>query len=124
MRGHRCIWSEILPHTLSTPSQDLRSPDILYRSLGCKLAVGMPFKDIATADSLLLREVPPADDGPARQALRRMAVRAGIEDHLATPLQQAPADVTEDHWGCSHATDNCCLASRQAAMNRACTDQS
>ena len=56
--------------------QDLRSPDILYRSLGCKLAVGMPFKDIATSDSILLREVPPADDGPARQALRRMAVRA------------------------------------------------
>ena len=35
----------------------------------------MPFKDIATSDSILLREVPPADDKPARQALRRMAVR-------------------------------------------------
>ena len=66
----------------SYAAQDLRSPDILYRSLGCKLAVGMPFKDIATSDSLLLREVPPADDGPARQALRRMAVR-GL---LCTPI--------------------------------------
>ena len=66
---------KLKPCTLLLRHQDLQLPDILYRSLGCKLAVGMPFKDIATSDSILLREVPPADDTSARQALRRMAVR-------------------------------------------------
>lgn len=40
--------------------------------LGFKTAVGMPFKDIATADSIYLDEVPAADDKAARTALRRM----------------------------------------------------
>lgn len=40
--------------------------------LGFKTAVGMPFKDIATADSVFLPEVPPVDDKAARTALRRM----------------------------------------------------
>ncbi len=47
----------------------------MYRALGCKMAVGMPFKDLATSDSLFLRDVPPADDKSARTALRRLAVR-------------------------------------------------
>ena len=34
-----------------TPA-DLASPDKLYTDLGAKLVVGMPFKDIATSDSL------------------------------------------------------------------------
>mmetsp|Transcript_26439 Transcript_26439/g.36368 ORF Transcript_26439/g.36368 Transcript_26439/m.36368 type:complete len:629 (-) Transcript_26439:305-2191(-) len=48
----------------------LESPDYLYQALGCKTAVGMPFKDIATADSILMREVP--TDAPARLALKRL----------------------------------------------------
>jgi (E)-4-hydroxy-3-methylbut-2-enyl-diphosphate synthase len=44
----------------------------LYKELGFKTAVGMPFKDIATADSLFMRNLPPADDSKARTALRRM----------------------------------------------------
>jgi hypothetical protein len=32
----------------------------------------MPFKDIATVDSILLREVPPSTDTDARAALRRL----------------------------------------------------
>ena len=32
----------------------------LYQELGCKTAVGMPFKDIATSDSVFLRTVPPS----------------------------------------------------------------
>ncbi len=35
---------------------DLR-PQQLYKDLGCKTVVGLPFKDIATADAYLLREV-------------------------------------------------------------------
>jgi len=44
----------------------------LYQELGCKTAVGMPFKDIATSDSILLRTVPPSSDTAARTALRRL----------------------------------------------------
>ena len=54
--------------------QDLKTPEQLYRKLGCKLAVGMPFKDIATSDTLYLPQVPPADDKEARRALIRLQV--------------------------------------------------
>lgn len=56
--------------------QDLKRPELMYRALGCKLAVGMPFKDLATSDSLFLRDIPPADDREARTALDRLAVRS------------------------------------------------
>lgn len=45
----------------------------LYAGLGCKTAVGMPFKDIATSDSIYLPTVPPVSDTDARTALRRLA---------------------------------------------------
>lgn len=34
---------------------DLERPEQLYADLGCKMAVGMPFKDIATVDTLLMQ---------------------------------------------------------------------
>lgn len=45
----------------------------LYAGIGCKTAVGMPFKDIATADSIFMRTVPPSSNSDARTALRRLA---------------------------------------------------
>jgi hypothetical protein len=54
--------------------QDLAHPEQLYRKLGAKLVVGMPFKDLATSDTLLLREVPPASDAAGRLALKRLQV--------------------------------------------------
>lgn len=78
--------------------QDLANPDILYRALGCKMAVGMPFKDLATSDSMFLREVPPADDFSARQALSRLA-ESGVHSIVpidalrATPLVGAVAAI-------------------------------
>lgn len=51
----------------------------LYQQLGCKMAVGMPFKDIATADSILMREIPPSTDKDARKALKRLQeVNVGV----------------------------------------------
>jgi len=51
----------------------------LYQELGCKTAVGMPFKDIATADSLFMRTIPPSSDTKARTAMRRLIeVNTGI----------------------------------------------
>jgi (E)-4-hydroxy-3-methylbut-2-enyl-diphosphate synthase len=48
---------------------------VLYKKLGCKLAVGMPFKDIATTDSILVRNPPPSSDKNARLAIKRLQVR-------------------------------------------------
>jgi (E)-4-hydroxy-3-methylbut-2-enyl-diphosphate synthase len=45
----------------------------LYAGLGCKTAVGMPFKDIATSDTIFLSSVPPTSDSDARTALRRLS---------------------------------------------------
>jgi len=59
--------STIVPKMLT---QD--SAPYLYKELGFKTAVGMPFKDIATSDSLFMRTLPPVDDLIARTALRRM----------------------------------------------------
>jgi len=68
----------------------------LYKELGCKTAVGMPFKDVATTDSILLRKVPPVDDKDARTALRRlieisMGVVVPVEELEANPLPNAVA---------------------------------
>lgn len=44
----------------------------LYQQLGCKTAVGMPFKDIATVDSILMPTIPPSSDTDARAGIRRL----------------------------------------------------
>ncbi len=53
------------------------SRQVLYKKLGAKLAVGMPFKDIATSDSVVMRELPPSSDKEGRRALRRLQVGGG-----------------------------------------------
>jgi (E)-4-hydroxy-3-methylbut-2-enyl-diphosphate synthase len=68
----------------------------LYKELGCKTAVGMPFKDIATTDSILLRKLPPASDKDARTALRRlieisMGIIVPVEELEKEPLPNAVA---------------------------------
>ena len=67
---------------ISVVDPDMLSKDnvpYLYQQLGCKTAVGMPFKDIATSDSILLRTIPPSTDTVARTGLRRlMEVNVGV----------------------------------------------
>ena len=68
----------------------------LYKDLGCKTAVGMPFKDIASTDSILLRQVPPSSDTAARTAIRRlidvsMGVIVPAEELEKDPLPNAVA---------------------------------
>lgn len=68
----------------------------LYKELGCKTAVGMPFKDVATTDSVLLRKVPPSSDTEARKAIRRlvevsMGVIVPAEELEKDPLPNAVA---------------------------------
>ena len=70
--------------------EQLAEPDALQRSLGCKSVLGMPFKDVATSDSLLLRELPPASDKNARRTLKRLAE---VSCHAIVPaaeLEQNP----------------------------------
>eukprot|EP00567_Pseudictyota_dubia_P011328 CAMPEP_0197440508 /NCGR_PEP_ID=MMETSP1175-20131217/7000_1 /TAXON_ID=1003142 /ORGANISM="Triceratium dubium, Strain CCMP147" /LENGTH=758 /DNA_ID=CAMNT_0042970629 /DNA_START=58 /DNA_END=2334 /DNA_ORIENTATION=+ len=61
------VIAEVSPEMLSAENSQY-----LYQQLGCKTAVGMPFKDIATVDSIFMREVPSSDDTAARTALRRL----------------------------------------------------
>jgi len=76
--------------------EQLRSPATLYPALGCKMAVGFPFKDIATVDSIVLDTVPAADDEEARQTLRRLqtagvGVLASAAELAAAPIDGAVA---------------------------------
>jgi (E)-4-hydroxy-3-methylbut-2-enyl-diphosphate synthase len=68
----------------------------LYQQLGCKSAVGMPFKDIATVDSIYMRTIPASSDTEARAAIRRlievsMGVVVPAEELEKDPLPNAVA---------------------------------
>ena len=68
----------------------------LYQQLGCKTAVGMPFKDIATVDSIFMPTIPPSSDTEARAAIRRLIeVSVGVvvpaEELEKDPLPNAVA---------------------------------
>lgn len=68
----------------------LREPLALYRAIGARVAVGMPIKDLATVDALVLSSGVPADDREARRTVRRLQ-DAGI--HVVVPadkLREAP----------------------------------
>ena len=54
--------------------QDLENPEQMYRALGCKMVVGMPFKDQATSDTLYMTQIPPSSDKNGRRALKRLQV--------------------------------------------------
>jgi len=53
--------------------QDLEAPEQMYRKLGAKMVVGMPFKDQATSDTLYMPQIPPSDK-TGRRALKRLQV--------------------------------------------------
>ncbi|XP_050203714.1 4-hydroxy-3-methylbut-2-en-1-yl diphosphate synthase (ferredoxin), chloroplastic [Mercurialis annua] len=81
---------------MSVSLDQLKVPELLYKSLAAKLVVGMPFKDLATVDSILLRELPPVDDSDARLALKRlvdisMGVITPLSEQLTKPLPNAMA---------------------------------
>ena len=62
---------------------------ILYKKLGAKLAVGMPFKDIATSDTIFMRDIPPSSDVEGRRALRRLQE---VTVHVIAPAAKLAAD--------------------------------
>jgi len=78
--------------------EDLKTPDTLYRALGAKMVVGLPFKDIATSDSIYLPEVPLSNDAASRKAIKRLqdvavGVIAPIDQLQANPLTGSVAVV-------------------------------
>ena len=75
---------------------DLAQPDVFYKKLGCKLAVGMPFKDIASSDTLFMRQLPPSSDVDGRRTLVRlqevgMHVIAPLSHLVENPMKNAVA---------------------------------
>ena len=73
-------------------AKELREPNTLYNALGCKTVVGLPFKDIATSDTLLLREPPALDDEVARRTLKRLMDVAVLPIVPAAALAKAPIE--------------------------------
>lgn len=68
----------------------IAKPEAVYYQLGCKLSVGMPFKDIATSDSIILDRLPAPTDAAGALALKRLQeVGIGILAPLAA-LQENP----------------------------------
>lgn len=51
---------------------DLEDEDALYRNLGAKAVVGMPFRDIATSDSLFFPQLPSPESNKALKVLKRL----------------------------------------------------
>ncbi|KAH9288308.1 hypothetical protein KI387_032425 [Taxus chinensis] len=70
---------------MSVTLDQLKTPELLYKSLATKLIVGMPFKDLATVDTILLRELPPVDDSEARLTIKRLV---DISMGVLTPLSE------------------------------------
>jgi len=52
--------------------QAFANPDKLYADLGAKFVLGLPFKDIATSDSIILNELPEASDAATMIAIKRL----------------------------------------------------
>eukprot|EP00195_Chlamydomonas_chlamydogama_P017274 CAMPEP_0202902060 /NCGR_PEP_ID=MMETSP1392-20130828/16134_1 /ASSEMBLY_ACC=CAM_ASM_000868 /TAXON_ID=225041 /ORGANISM="Chlamydomonas chlamydogama, Strain SAG 11-48b" /LENGTH=702 /DNA_ID=CAMNT_0049588743 /DNA_START=163 /DNA_END=2271 /DNA_ORIENTATION=+ len=69
--------------------EELKQPEFLYKKLGAKLVVGMPFKDIATSDSVIMRQIPPSSDAEGRRALRRLQE---VTVHTIVPAAVLAAD--------------------------------
>ncbi|KAL7534881.1 hypothetical protein ACHAXR_006142 [Thalassiosira sp. AJA248-18] len=96
LNSNGSVISTIVPKMLSADSAPY-----LYKELGFKTAVGMPFKDIATSDSVFMRTLPASDDANGRTGLRRMMeVGTGVivpaEELEKNPLENAVALVSLD----------------------------
>ena len=81
--------------------EDLKTPDVLYSKLGTKSVVGMPFKDIATSDSIYLTEVPATTDTVTRKSIKRLqdvavGVLADYDKLIGNPLPNSIAVLSLD----------------------------
>ena len=76
------------------------APFALYAKLGCQTAVGMPFRDLATADSVVLTDGVPTDAAMVRALSRLGGAGIGVvvpkADLEKEPLEGAIALVDSD----------------------------
>ncbi|GMH42640.1 hypothetical protein BSKO_10559 [Bryopsis sp. KO-2023] len=73
--------------------EDIKQREQFYQALGTKMVVGMPFKDIATSDSIFMREIPASSDAEGRRTLRRLQ-EVGV--HVIAPAEVLAADPLPD----------------------------
>jgi len=93
----------------------------LYAGIGCKTAVGMPFKKIDTSDSILLKSVPPSTDVTARTALRRLVeVSVGLiapaSELEKDPIPNAVALMDLEEALAKNGKVRCCVLSFSKSM--------
>lgn len=86
---------------MSVSLEQLKKPETLYRQLATKLIIGMPYKDLATVDTIVLDKLPAVEDRAARLAVKRltdigMGVLTPLAEQLAKPLPHAMALATLD----------------------------
>ncbi|KAG0564073.1 hypothetical protein KC19_8G080700 [Ceratodon purpureus] len=86
---------------MSVTLDQLKNPETLYRNLATKLIIGMPYKDLATVDTILLKKLPAAADRASRLAVKRLTdvgigVLTPLAEQLANPLPHAMALATID----------------------------
>ena len=75
--------------------QELERPEAMYKALGAKMVVGLPFKDIATSDSLLMRALPPSSDANGQRALRRLQV---MQSSRCSVSPSSPSSSVSSHY--------------------------
>lgn len=86
---------------MSVTLDQLKNPEVLYRDLATKLIIGMPYKDLATVDTILLNKLPEVADRASRLAVKRLTdvgigVLTPLAEQLANPLPHAMALATLD----------------------------
>ncbi|CAK9872348.1 unnamed protein product [Sphagnum jensenii] len=86
---------------MSVSLDQLKAPETLYRALATKLIIGMPYKDLATVDTILLNELPAVENREARLAVKRLTdvglgVLTPLAEQLAKPLPHAISVLTLD----------------------------
>eukprot|EP00200_Dunaliella_tertiolecta_P003897 CAMPEP_0202345932 /NCGR_PEP_ID=MMETSP1126-20121109/4947_1 /ASSEMBLY_ACC=CAM_ASM_000457 /TAXON_ID=3047 /ORGANISM="Dunaliella tertiolecta, Strain CCMP1320" /LENGTH=729 /DNA_ID=CAMNT_0048937283 /DNA_START=35 /DNA_END=2224 /DNA_ORIENTATION=+ len=72
-----------------TPEELTKQPELTYHKLGCKLAVGMPFKDVATTDAIYMRTIPPSSSTEGRRAIKRLQ---DVAIHVIAPAAELHKD--------------------------------
>jgi (E)-4-hydroxy-3-methylbut-2-enyl-diphosphate synthase len=78
-------------------------PDKLYSDLGTKSILGLPFKDIATSDSIILRDLPEPTDAAKMIAIKRLqegevGIFAPLSELRKNAIKGAVALVTMDEF--------------------------
>lgn len=91
-------------------AEALDAPEALYRDLGTKLVLGLPFKDIATSDSVLMTTMPDPTDAERVRALRRLqegdvGLIAPVGELRKNPMKGAVALLGVRQWEESEETE-------------------